>query len=425
MDILQEVYAELNLSQTERVQMNEVVSRIFTAYRKDDSTSYIQAFQGALGKPTTGTLENRDQFKKELKILLVSYEVQSRERNYKIPFPHFSVPRTQGELDQMISKIYPFPTKFVKERMTKDPSNSYVNSAHHLESVDTSASYYDCLIHSFLTCLTPSYRKLSNNQRTAVAYYFRRMICPRYMSISDIKHKEYYETRSSLSEFSPNYADRDALSKLSTEIKDESQALLKNALNTAIQSIDEDTLARHFIKEYTFLEDRHASLLANAFNIKILLINNIGSVLTISEYTPVKATTHTIIIYNPGDGHFRAVRRTTDSKFYFENEDTGLQAFITEELGKLRTHSKARCNYVNGEIVLHKGIEKTITDVSYGEPDAEGFINCISVQLNNEKEKGPYGGQRTKDTPIAEIRKKPTAGGKRTTRKQRRIFLKT
>lgn len=424
MDLLEEIYTEFKLSQTERVQMNEVVSRILAVYKQGNSTSYIQAFQAALGKPTTGTLEDRDQFKRELKTLFVSYEVQTREPNYKIPFPHFVVPRTQAQLDEMISKIYPFPSKLVKERVTKDSSNPYKNTKYNLESVETSPSYYDCLIHSFLTSLSPSYRKLSYYQRTAVAYYFRRMICPRYMSISDMKHTELYKERASLSEFPPNYSDRDSLSKLSSEIKEESLALLKKAINTAIQEIDEDTLARHFIKEYIFLEDRHASLLAKAFNINIVMINTIGRVLTIAQFTPVEATTHTIIIYNPGDGHFRAVRRTTDSKFYFENKDKQLQAFIEEESAKLRTHSRARCNYEKSEIILHKGVEKTITSIGYGEPDSEGFINCISVHLDNEKEQGPYG-QQDKYTPVTEISKKPTAGGKRTTRKQRRIFLKT
>lgn len=439
MDLLQEIYNEKSLKNTERLQLNKLILRIFsenatpeekeilTSTSSDKTQTYITIFQRSMGMPQSGSIGDRAKFKANLAKLLWTYETEGERKNYTILFPYFKPPRTKEELDALISSIYPFACKFSPERVQPDTHGTpYKNKKFKLESVDTSGSFFDCLIHAFLTSMSKCYRQLSDRQRKAFAYYFRRVICPRYIPISDLVHTELYKGRASLSIQPSNYADENATStvlarisenKILQNVAQELKTLIVKGLTKYMNTIIEETLARNFIKEFEFLEDRHISLLAEAFNVSVILINNIGELITIAQYIREEST-HSIVLYNPGDGHFRGVRRTTDSTFYFESEDAELLQFIKEETAVFKTlEAKRRCPYTIGEVVLHNGAEKTVRDYLWQEEsDSEGFINCASILVVGEEAA----------IPLAQITKKPSAsGGKRSTRKQKRIFLKT
>ncbi len=447
MDLLGEIYTENNLKNTERLQLNNLVLRILNqtatepekailqSTSSDKSATYIKVFQRALGVSPTGSIGDRAKFKRAVSSLLWKYEKPyGGERNYTIPFRHFQVPRTKDELEALIYSIYPFACKFSAETIEADSyGEGYENEDYNLESVDTSASYYDCLVHSFLTSMSSNYRKLSKNQRTAFAYYFRRVVCPRYIKIDDMMHSALYKQRATLS-VRPSNAAKIAQMR-AVRVSLENNQLLQDAANAepktlfieAIQLAEkqnfEEELARLFIKEFEFLDDSHAKLFSNAFHINIIIIREVPglglSMFPIQPNLQEPPPTHTLVFYNPGDGHFRAVRRTTDSKFYFTNEE--IQDFIDEEAERqLADVPKTRCPYAIDEVVLHNGVERTVTGYVWEtDSDAEGYINCASVQLDKEMI-----GDKMKGTPLSEIRKK-TTGGKRGTRKQRRIFLKT
>lgn len=442
MELLGEIYTEHNLKNTERLQLNNLVLRILNqtatepekailqSTSTDKSATYIKVFQTALGVPATGTITDRAKFKRALTSLLWTYEnppPSDRRLQYTIPFRHFQSPRTKEEIEALVYSIYPFACKFSSERIEADGyGEGYKNTKYKLESVDTSASYFDCLVHSFLTSMSTNYRKLSDNQRTAFAYYFRRVICPRFTKITDMMYSEFYKKRKTLSLDSSSKADDtpmillrngiDANTALQEVQSAETKQLILRALNKAISESKEERLARELIREYQFLEDEHANLLADAFNINILILTKFQGVgLSLLNKEPkLGNATHSLVVYNPGDGHFRAVRRTTDSNFYFTNDE--IQAFRDEEAERMRAVvPTTRCPYTIGEVILHNGVEKTVTEYVWADrDDAEGYMNCIAVKVNNE----------TVGIPIAEIRKK-TSGGKRTTRKERRIFLKT
>ena len=449
MDLLGEIYTENTLTNSERLQLNKFVLRIFSetatpdekrilqSTSADKTATYIKLFQRVMRKSETGTITDRAQFKSELAKILWTYEKEGTQANYTIPFPYFKAPRTKEALDALLQSIYPFACKFSPERIERDTFGPYKNATHKLESVETASTFYDCLVHAFLTSMTSCYRKLSKNQRRAFAYYFRRVICPRYFEISDIQFTTLYNQRATVQLEPEGFADVQTSSRLADDIKANMQlqsltdatikTLLIKGLETRAKMLTNEMLARYFIREKEYLEDRHIQVFVYAFTVNIVLLSNVQQKITIATYTPITPATHSIIIYNPGDGHFRAVRRTTDSKFYFENAE--LKDFIDEEMGRLSMYGRAKCDYMTGEIVLHNGVEKTITDITYqSNADSEGFLNCEMVQLNNEMEAGIFQGrpiQKMKHIPISQIKKKPTAGGKRTTRKQRRIFLKT
>jgi hypothetical protein len=276
--------------------------------------------------------------------------------------------------------------------------------------------------------MSSNYRKLSKNQRTAFAYYFRRVVSPRYIKIDDMMHSALYKQRATLSLTTSNAAKIAQMRALRVSLEKneilqdaaivEPKTLFIEAIQVAEKQNFEEELARLFIKEFEFLDDAHAKLYANAFHINILILREFPGIgVSMSPVVPIlqePPPTHTIVFYNPGDGHFRAVRRTTDSKFYFTNEE--IQDFIKEESARqLADVQKTRCPYAIGEVVLHNGVEKTVREHVWGErEDAEGYMNCAFVKLDTE----------ATAVPIAEIRKK-TSGGKRSTRKQKRIFLKT
>lgn len=440
MDLLEEIYNETSLKNSERLQLNKLVLRILSENTEpaekqilqsttlDKKATYIKVFQRAMGDDdASGVISDRATFKEQLATLLWSYEKPGGQAKYAIPFPYFQVPRTKEALDALISSVYPFACKFSPEEIDEDMyGEPYKNEDFDLESVNTSSSYYDCLVHSFLTSMSKCYRQLSKNQRTAFAYYFRRMICPRYLEISDMMHTALYEQRATLSPNPPNYTEHVKISKVLGDIKNNKalqtmdgalKPFVVKGLEEILHGIENETLARNFIKEQSFLEDRHASLLSNAFAVNILMVNDIRGILTIALFSPlIKTAKHTIVFYNPGDGHFRAVRRITDSTFYFENSE--LEAFQQEETAKLAAFAptKTRCPFAIGEVVIHKALEKTVEETFWAErEDNQGFMNCAFIRFVGE----------TSRTPIAEIAKKLTIGGKRTTRKQRRIFLKT
>jgi hypothetical protein len=147
-----------------------------------------------------------------------------------------------------------------------------------LSSINTSTNKYDCLIHSFLDCTCPNFRKLTQSQKNSYADWFRR---------------EYFF---SLFEKSPTNKIYKFLGK-------------DDGLFNELQ-VD--------IKPIVYLQGYHALLLAELYKINIIVITKVKG-----QFIQAKLdsqSNNTIIIYNPGDGHFRGVRKNSDT-YMFTKDD--------------------------------------------------------------------------------------------------------
>ena len=84
------------------------------------------------------------------------------------------------------------------------------------------------------------------------------------------------------------------------------------------------------LKPVIYLQGYHALLLAELYKINIIVITKVSG-----QFKQAKldsGSDKTIIIYNPGDGHFRGVRKNSDT-FMFTKDDN---AFIESVINKYK-----------------------------------------------------------------------------------------
>jgi hypothetical protein len=135
--------------------------------------------------------------------------------------------------------------------------------------VNTSSNKNDCLSHSFLIDVSPNFRRLNQQDKNAYADWFRRSAMPTYYTESE-----------------------------------------KTNPSNEFDLIDTER----------FLTDLHAEKLARTFNVNIIVFQRVSTSVNAVELCCDK-NQPTIVIYNPGDLHFRGVRRKRDNKYLFTREE--------------------------------------------------------------------------------------------------------
>lgn len=175
-------------------------------------------------------------------------------------------------IDADIRQTYLVDIAGSEEQISKDTYGVGALNNGQYESVDTSANYLDCLIHSFLISTCPSFRRLSMRDKNEYADRFRRTVFPTFYS-------------------------------------DEERA----------------DPAQHFadIAPHGTLQDIHAEKLASIYRINIMMFIRTQVEPQTITLTPVGIEYEDrpcIVIYNPGDLHYRAVRRIADGQFLFPYE---------------------------------------------------------------------------------------------------------
>jgi len=198
------------------------------------------------------------------------------------------------------------------------------------KSVDTSKFKNDCLIHSFLIDVSPNFRKLTQGEKDKYADEWRRSVF--------------------------------------------------------INAFDEDTeeKARDEVEGNGFLGEAHIRKLIKLFQINIIVFERTGAgvlaSLNLGGLGDIIEDESFIIIYNPGDLHFRGVREMPANKFFFTNEE-GIEIatkYALESVGQTKTE----CLYADKEEVIHEKQVKTILQVIW-ETSAKstGVIKCRGVQF--------------------------------------------
>lgn len=183
-------------------------------------------------------------------------------------------PKTQTfpNLEKDIITKYSY-SKEEEEQIQKDPSPLEGDG---IENVYSSGNNSDCLVHSFLTNISPAFRRLSQKDKNAYATQYRTQIFPSFY-----KNKE------------------------------------EDATNQNLLHIPS-----------AYLNDTHIQKLREAYNLNILVIQSTRfteggkDVYSSVEYFSKNPNRPYIIIYNRGNYHFTGMRHTADPKgFLFSREE--------------------------------------------------------------------------------------------------------
>ena len=150
----------------------------------------------------------------------------------------------------------------------KDTYGKVIFDKDGFQSVDTSAGEgNDCLVNAFLLCCIPSFRTLESDLRNKIGGFIRR---------------DYLPTLDVFKSPAQDY----------TELLESREAL----------------------------DDNVARIIGKYYNINIVLIQRIGSGISAIDINNIDGAPF-IFIYNPGDNHFRAIRRVIDNQFLFPYEE--------------------------------------------------------------------------------------------------------
>jgi hypothetical protein len=235
------------------------------------------------------------------------------------------------DIDEDILEKYPGVNKRTTQSIREDiyyGKQMIVDNKY--KSVDTSINKNDCLIHAFLIDVSLNFRKLTQKEKDAYADNWRRQV-----------------------------------------------------FITAFDPVTE-AAARAEVESRSFLGEAHIQKLIDIFHINIVVFQRVAGAMRASvnleaddenilEGQPV------IIIYNPGDGHFRGVRKMPDNKYFFETEE----AYEIMSLYGISAAPLAAptCEYVAKEEVIHDGQIKTILQLIYPERFSGDVPRCIGVQF--------------------------------------------
>lgn len=205
------------------------------------------------------------------------------------------LPRTIQQLDDVIYYLY--STKKLgsnnssgqlnskPENMIPEGGQSMTLQSKGLQSIYTSGNYYDCLIHAFLGDTCASYRRLTNSQKNVAANVFRRRIFPKYPE---------FQSMNSLSQ-------QMVISNITT--KEGRKIGLGSSVAKKlgeIFSLNIVVLTRDDIEERAELMNHYG------FGLQAFL-----------NTLQLNSANNFIFIYNPGDFHFRSVRRVSDNTYVF------------------------------------------------------------------------------------------------------------
>ena len=193
---------------------------------------------------------------------------------------------TISDINEDILKKYPSLLGQV-ENINKDKFGTpFEDTTLNLSSINTSINKFDCLIHSFLDCTCTNFRKLTQSQKDSYANWFRR---------------EYFYSLFEKSQTNKIY-----------KFLGKDDSLFNELLSD--------------LKPVVYLQGYHALLLAELYKINIIVITKVRG-----QFKQAKldsGSDKTIIIYNPGDGHFRGVRKNSDTFMFTKDDNTFTELVI-------------------------------------------------------------------------------------------------
>lgn len=180
---------------------------------------------------------------------------------------------TMDGVDTHIQQCFPDESRMPQQLMLDTYGEGL--QRHPYYSIDTSPNNNDCLIHSFLINLSPSFRSLPLQKKELYADWFRRRMMPALYSVQE---------------------------KIT------------------------DRFEYNLVEGFDFLSDAHAEKLARAFSINIITLEQIVAnaafrVQAARLCCAGNETQPSMVIYNPGDGHFRAILNTDRKTFLLSPEE--------------------------------------------------------------------------------------------------------
>lgn len=197
------------------------------------------------------------------------------------------------------------------------------------KSVDVSINKFDCLIHAFLIDVSLNFRKLTQPEKNEYADKWRR---------------EFFVT-----------------------------------------AFDEETEeeARDEVLEVEYLGEPHIRKLIDIFHINIIMFERSGAgikaTINLGGLDNMLADEPVYIMYNPGDGHFRAVREMPANRFLFDTDDA--EQIMAKHGLDMVPGAAPTCDYKNGDEVIHEGEVKIVHQAIYPDRFSEREVRCIGVQL--------------------------------------------
>lgn len=186
--------------------------------------------------------------------------------------PSYSFFTVDG-VDRHIQACFPEESRMPQQLMLDTYGEGL--QRHPYYSIDTSPNNNDCLIHSFLINLSPSFRSLPLQKKELYADWFRRRMMPALYSVQE---------------------------KITPRLEFE------------------------LIEGFEFLSDAHAEKLARAFSINIITLEQIVAnaafrVQAARLCCSGNEAQPSMVIYNPGDEHFRAIVNTDRNTFLLSPEE--------------------------------------------------------------------------------------------------------
>ena len=206
-----------------------------------------------------------------------SYEAIETWVNAKIVKNSYKTYSEEEVEKQKTSGRGPIP----KERLPKI-GGTVIEPFNRLEKMHSSGNNLDCLIHSLLRATSPSFRTLMEEDKNVLANYFRKNIV--YSVIDNyLKKPDIVESR------------RVDLTKISTDLRTPSKDL---------DSITASFISQDFLSFNIFLNDRS----------DIWTLTDANKDENETKKLPV------IILFNPGEGHFEAIRDPVTNNYLFPYE---------------------------------------------------------------------------------------------------------
>ena len=198
---------------------------------------------------------------------------------------------TISDINEDIFKKYPSVID-QPDNINKDNFGiSFEDATFNLSSINTSTNNFDCLIHSFLDSTCLNFRKLLQSQKNSYANWFRREYF--YSLFKKAPTNKIY-----------NFLNRD--DELFNELYSD-------------------------IKPVVYLQGYHALLLAEIYKINIIIVTKVRDQ-TLKAAKLDSGSDNTIIIYNPGDGHFRSVRKGANTFIYTKDDNVFIESVMKKYL---------------------------------------------------------------------------------------------
>ena len=231
----------------------------------------------------------------------------------------------------------------------------------------TSADSNDCLIHSLLMDLSPTFRTLKQIDKDSIAREFR--IGP---FLNDVVF--YYTVinpHEALTEALGQNAPNAETAPQITDIKDRTEYLIRN------------------IKGKGFLKQEFLKPLCMKYKFNVLFYSNSPGVLPFDFEPNGDHLTEgpTIVMYNPYSVHFSAMSQ--NGNFFFDTRKAmQFKEEIMESLMREQPDAVFACNYKNGDGFIDNTEERsrwTVVSVYYPDyPASDGVLHCNSLRIESE-----------------------------------------